>query len=71
MEFEPLKLPPQNVPSATLSLLLSIITKLEVVESRISEMEKGNEPLSSQACNDLAQRLYDEYKTMILAKFGE
>jgi hypothetical protein len=71
MEIQPLKLPTQNMPSASLSCLVVLLAKIEVLELRLAEMAAGNEPMSPKISDDLTKKFFEEWEVTVLAKFGK
>jgi hypothetical protein len=71
MELESIQLPPQNIPSALLSCVVTLMAKLEVLEMRVSHIAEGKPEMSQDVATELLHRCFEEHKTWVLAKFGE
>jgi hypothetical protein len=71
MNLEPIQIPPQNVPTALLSCVVSLLSKIEVLEMRVSYIAQGKTEMSQSIASELYKRCFEEHKTHVLAKFGE
>jgi hypothetical protein len=71
MELGIIQLPPQNIPSALLSCVISLMAKIEVLEMRVSYIAQGKPEMHQEVASELMKRCFEEHKTWVLAKFGE
>ena len=71
MHLEPITLPSDRVPHATLSCVITLLARIDALELRVSELSQGKPEMSGKVSDDLVKKFFEEWKATVLARFGE